>query len=423
MSSSDALQRGSADVSNLVPGGPTNSSFVTAFGTPFTAPGSLHEALTSRPDGEPGVAEEKVSAKVEENCGLAIATPPAPAASGMASSQPKSTRMRRTYQLRPVPFRTPHESEGPRDIRGEARAARGPALPARARRLRGRGRQAARAGQDDRPRAGREAARPRLLQGARHLRAAPHLRVRHGQEAALGRRGGHRSRHHRRPHGVRVQPGLHRVRRLARRGDGGEDVQDHGPGGQDRLPRDRHQRLGRRPHPGGRRVARRLRRRVRAQRRLLRRDPADQRHHGPLRGRRGLLARDDGLHLHGEGDVAHVHHGPRRDQDRHRRGADLRGARRGDDAQHEVGRRALRRRERGGVPRGRALPDELPAAQQPGEAAPVRPRRRSRADGPRARQRRAGGSAEALRHARRVLVRRRRRRLLRGPPRTGRRTS
>ena len=95
---------------------------------------------------------------------------------------------------------------------------------------------------------------------------------------------------------------------------------------------------------------------------------------GPCAGRRRLLARDDGLHLHGEGDVAHVHHGSRRDQDRDRRGADLRGARRRDDAQHEVGRRALRRRERGGVPRGRALPDELPAAQQPREAAAVRAR-------------------------------------------------
>ena len=74
MSSSDARQRGSADVSNFVPGGPTNSIFVTAFGTPLTPPGSLHAACTSSPDGEPGVAEEKVSAKVEENCGLAIAT-------------------------------------------------------------------------------------------------------------------------------------------------------------------------------------------------------------------------------------------------------------------------------------------------------------------------------------------------------------
>ena len=61
-------------------------------------------------------------------------------------------------------------------------------------------------------------------------------------------------------------PGLHGLRRLAGRGHGREDVQDHGPGGQDRLPRDRHQRLRRRPHPGGRRLARRLRRRLRAQR-------------------------------------------------------------------------------------------------------------------------------------------------------------
>ena len=69
---------------------------------------------------------------------------------------------------------------------------------------------------------------------------------------------------------VRVQPGLHRLRRLARRGDGREDVQAHGPRGQDRLPGDRHQRLRRRAHPGGRRLARRLRRRVRAQRQAAR---------------------------------------------------------------------------------------------------------------------------------------------------------
>jgi hypothetical protein len=73
MSSSDALQRGSADVSNLVPGGPTNSIFVTAFGTRFTPPGSLQVALTSSPDGEPGVTEEKVSPNVEANWGLASA--------------------------------------------------------------------------------------------------------------------------------------------------------------------------------------------------------------------------------------------------------------------------------------------------------------------------------------------------------------
>ncbi len=56
--------------------------------------------------------------------------------------------------------------------------------------------------------------------------------------------------------------------------------------------------------------------------------------HGPVRGRRRLLAGDDRLHLHGQGDLAHVHHRPRGDQDGHRRGGRVRGARRGDDPQH-----------------------------------------------------------------------------------------
>ena len=157
-------------------------------------------------------------------------------------------------------------------------------------------------------------------------------RLRHAEEPPVGRRGRHRPRHDRRPPRVRLLAGLHRLRRLARRGHGREDVQDHGPGGQDRLPGDRHQRLRRRADPGGRRLARRLRRRLPAQRQLLGRDPADQPDHGPVRGRRRLLARDHRLHLHGEGDLAHVHHRPRRDQDGHRRGGRLRGARRRDDA-------------------------------------------------------------------------------------------
>ena len=52
----------------------------------------------------------------------------------------------------------------------------------------------------------------------------------------------------------------------------------------------------------GRRLARGLRRRVRAQRQMQRRDPADQPDHGPLRRRRRVLAGDHRLHLHGQGD-------------------------------------------------------------------------------------------------------------------------
>ena len=76
--------------------------------------------------------------------------------------------------------------------------------------------------------------------------------------------------------GLRLQPGLHRLRRLAGGSDGREDVQDHGSGGPDRLSRDRDQRFGRRPHPGGSGLAGRLRRRVRAQRPLLGGHPPDQ---------------------------------------------------------------------------------------------------------------------------------------------------
>ena len=50
---------------------------------------------------------------------------------------------------------------------------------------------------------------------------------------------------------------------------------------------------------GRRRLARRVCRRLPAQRSRLGRDPANLPHHGSLRRRRGLLARDDRFHLHG----------------------------------------------------------------------------------------------------------------------------
>ena len=76
----------------------------------------------------------------------------------------------------------------------------------------------------------------------------------------------------------------------------------------------------RRPHPGGRRLARRLCRRVRPQRRRLRRHSADLGDHGPVRRRRRVLAGAHRLHHHGEGREPHVRHRPRRGQDGDARG-------------------------------------------------------------------------------------------------------
>ncbi len=136
-------------------------------------------------------------------------------------------------------------------------------------------------------------------------------------------------------------PGLHRVRRVARRGLRGEDRQGHGPRHEGRLPGRRDQRRRRRPDPGGRRRPRPVRGDLLPQHPRLRRHPADQPDHGPGGRRRGLLPRDHRLHADGRGHQPHVHHRPRRDQDRHRRGRDLRGTRRRAHPHGQVRRRPL----------------------------------------------------------------------------------
>jgi propionyl-CoA carboxylase beta chain len=56
---------------------------------------------------------------------------------------------------------------------------------------------------------------------------------------------------------------------------------------------------------------------------------------GPVRGRGGLFAGDDRLHLHGEGQLLHVRHRPGRGEDRHQRGRDAGGTGRGGHAHHQ----------------------------------------------------------------------------------------
>ncbi len=207
-------------------------------------------------------------------------------------------------------------------------------------------------------------------------RAAPVDRLRAGGGASVRRRRRHRLRDDRRPPGLRVRPGLHRLRRVARRGVRREDRQGHGPGAQDRPAAHRHQRLRRRAHPGGRGLARPLRRDLLPQRDGVRRRAADLPDHGPVRRRRRLLPGDHRLHGDGRRHLPHVHHRPRRHQDGDRRGRRDGGPRRRPHPQHEVRRRPLPRPRRDRRHRLRQGAAVLPAEQQP--RGPARLRRRGR---------------------------------------------
>src|SRR6185369_3822319 len=104
------------------------------------------------------------------------------------------------------------------------------------------------------------ALRSRLLRGARRARGPPLRRLRHGREEDPRRRRRHRPRQGGRPHRLRLRPRLHRLRRFAVGDLRAEGLQGDGPRAQGRRADGRPQRLGRRPHPGGGRLARRLRR-------------------------------------------------------------------------------------------------------------------------------------------------------------------
>ena len=166
-------------------------------------------------------------------------------------------------------------------------------------------RRAARQGQADGARAARAAARRRHLRRMGHVRRAPLASTSAWQDNKIP------------GDGVVTGYGMINGRlvfvfsqdftvfggalsRSARR----EDLQGDGPGDEGRRAGHRPERLGRRAHPGRRGLARRLCRRVPAQRDGLGRGAADQHDHGPVRRRRGVFAGHDRLHLHGEGQLA-----------------------------------------------------------------------------------------------------------------------
>ena len=144
------------------------------------------------------------------------------------------------------------------------------------------------------------------------------------------------------------------------------------------APGHRAQRLGRRAHPGGRRVARRLRRHLPPQHARERRHPADQLHHGPVRRRRRLLARHHGLHPDGRGHELHVHHRPRRHQGGHPRGGDEGGPRRRLCAREQERRVPPHVARRQDLPRADARASVVSAVEQPGGPAAASRRRTRR---------------------------------------------
>ncbi len=303
----------------------------------------------------------------------------------------------------------------PRDPRATpGRAQEAPRAVARGRRTRAY-REAARTRHPDRARAPRDPARPRLVRRDRHPRHPPQPRLRHGPAAHRRRRRGGGLGQHRRAPGLRVRPGLHGVRRHHERGQREEDLRHHGPGARQRRPGHRAQRLGRRPHPGGRALARRLRRRVPAQHPGLGRGAPDLGHPRALRRGGGLLPRHHRLHDHGRGHEPHVRDRPRGHQGRHLGGSLVRGPGRRHDPQFEERGGPFRgaRRRRCAAPRAAAA--VVPALEQRRGAADRGLPRSDRA--PRSGPGDAGArvARQALRHEGRGAARGGRRRLLRGP--------
>jgi hypothetical protein len=190
-----------------------------------------------------------------------------------------------------------------------------------------------------------------------------------GQEAVHGRCH-HRLGHGRGPHGLRLRARLPDLRRRAGRGPRHEDPQDHGHGHRGRCAAGLAERRCGRPYPGGRLRARRLRRHLPAQHQGVGRHPADQRDARPVRGRRGLQPRPDGLRVHGPRDLADVHHRPGRGQGGDRRGDHPERPGRRGRARRDERRLPLRLRRRGDLPRRGPLPPVDAPAEQPREPAP-----------------------------------------------------
>ena len=139
-----------------------------------------------------------------------------------------------------------------------------------------------------------------------------------------------------------------------------------GPEGADRRDR----RLRRRPHSGGGGRPIRLWADFLPQRLLFRTYPADLRHHGSLRGRRGLLPRPDGPDCHGGKGESDVYHWSRGGSGHHGRGDLCGGSGRSGYPYHYVWSGTPFRAQRRGGPGSGPMPAQLSPLQGRGSASP-----------------------------------------------------
>ena len=235
---------------------------------------------------------------------------------------------------------------------------------------------AARRRQADRARADRRARRQGLVRGDGPVRRPPGHGLRHGRRSGSRATGSSRAprRIHGRPVFVFAQDftvfGGSLSRAYAQKICKIMDLAMKAG-----VPDHRAQRLGRGAHPGGRRLAGRLRGHLPAQHAGLGRGPADLGDHGAVRRRRRLLAGHHRLHLHGASGSSYMFvTGPeviKAVTHEEVTFEELGGA---DTHARDLGRRPLRGRERGRVPGADPRAPDLPAPEQPrGPAASARP--------------------------------------------------
>src|SRR6185312_13991440 len=162
-----------------------------------------------------------------------------------------------------------------------------------------------------------------LVPGDRYAGGPPVYGFWDGEGKVSRRRRCYRLRYDQRAAGICVFAGFYRFWRVAVRNACRKDLQDHGPGHEERRAGSRAERLGRGAYTGGRGIAGRLCRHFLSQYHGIGRGAANIGHYGALRGRRGVLARYYGFYFNGREYILHVRDRAERGKNGYPRTSDL----------------------------------------------------------------------------------------------------